>query len=92
VTFDSEAGDLVADDTNGATDIFVHDQQTGETTRVSVDSMGRQSHGFEDGPPIESDGPSISGDGRFVAFFSNAIIPDTKEHNHLRGNLQLISV
>ena len=30
------ASNLVLEDTNNVRDIFVHDQQTGETTRVSV--------------------------------------------------------
>src|SRR5439155_166831 len=35
VAFQSAATNLVADDTNGATDVFVHDRQTGTTERVS---------------------------------------------------------
>jgi Tol biopolymer transport system component len=44
VVFDSEATNLVADDTNGVDDIFVHDRQTGVTERVSVDSEGNQAN------------------------------------------------
>src|SRR5438132_49617 len=40
VAFDSDATNLVAGDTNGATDVFVHDRQTGTTERVSVASGG----------------------------------------------------
>src|SRR5437867_8922188 len=40
VAFDSDATDLVAGDTNGTTDVFVHDRQTGTTERVSVVSGG----------------------------------------------------
>jgi Tol biopolymer transport system component len=40
VAFDSAATNLVAGDTNGRSDIFVHDTQKGVTTRVSVDSAG----------------------------------------------------
>ena len=36
VLFASYATNLVAADTNGEPDVFVHDQQTGATTRVSV--------------------------------------------------------
>jgi hypothetical protein len=36
VVFESDASNLVAGDTNGVSDIFVHDRQTGQTTRVSV--------------------------------------------------------
>jgi Tol biopolymer transport system component len=65
VAFDSEAANLVAGDTNEVSDVFVHDRQTGVTTRVSVDSSGTQ--GDED-----SEYPSISADGRFVVFASYA--------------------
>ncbi len=65
VAFTSGASNLVAGDTNGASDVFVHDRQTGTTTRVSVDSAGWQAYSF-------SHLPSISADGRFVAFASNA--------------------
>jgi Tol biopolymer transport system component len=65
VAFSSKASNLVANDTVGASDIFVHDRQTGETTRVSVDNVGNQGNG-------ESVLPGISADGRFVAFISDA--------------------
>jgi Tol biopolymer transport system component len=71
--FTSEAGNLVPGDTNDATDAFVHDRQTGETTRVSVTSSGRQAIGFS------GDGV-ISADGRYVAFDSysrNLVSHDT---------------
>jgi archaellum component FlaF (FlaF/FlaG flagellin family) len=56
---------LVAGDTNHHNDIFVHDRQTKLTTRVSVNNNGVQGNG-------DSDLPSISGDGRYVAFQSYA--------------------
>jgi len=65
VAFGSAASDLVANDTNGTLDVFVHDRQTAVTTRVSVDSAGVEGNGF-------SGVPSISADGRFVAFESLA--------------------
>ena len=65
VAFESDATNLVPGDTNGLTDVFVHDLVTGTTTRVSVDSQGRQANG-------PSRNPAISGDGRFVAFESDA--------------------
>ncbi|HTC81100.1 MAG TPA: hypothetical protein VK848_06165 [Acidimicrobiia bacterium] len=65
VAFASEATNLVRGDTNGATDIFVHDRETGRTTRVTVASDGTQVNG-------DSFTPSISGDGRFVAFTTDA--------------------
>src|SRR5918995_684925 len=65
VAFESEASNLVANDTNGFIDAFVHDLQTGATERVSVNSSGKQGN-------LESGFPSIRSDGRFVAFQSLA--------------------
>ncbi len=65
VTFFSASVDLVPGDTNGVEDCFVHDRQTGMTERVSVASDGGQAGGA-------STDPSISGDGRYVAFHSYA--------------------
>ncbi len=65
VAFKSLAANLVDEDTNEVADIFVHDRQTGETTRASIDSEGNQSNG-------ESETPALSADGRFVAFASYA--------------------
>src|SRR3989442_538408 len=42
VAFASDATNLVAGDTNGVEDIFVHDLTTGQTVRVSVNSAGTQ--------------------------------------------------
>jgi Tol biopolymer transport system component len=65
VAFTSWASNLAPGDTNGVGDIFVHDQQTGQTTRVSVDSLGNQGNG-------DSGGAAISADARYVAFASSA--------------------
>jgi flagellin-like hook-associated protein FlgL len=65
VAFQSSASNLVAGDTNGATDIFVKDTSTGTTTRVSTSSSGSEGDGF-------ATDASISADGRYVAFVANA--------------------
>jgi cold shock CspA family protein len=65
VAFRSEASNLVAGDTNGTWDVFVHDRSTGITERVSVDSSGTEGNG-------DSHEPSISADGQIVAFWSYA--------------------
>lgn len=65
VAFVSFAGNLVAGDTNFKSDIFVRDVATGITTRVSVATGGQQGSG-------SSWSPTLSGDGRFVAFASTA--------------------
>ena len=63
VTFESGASDLVDDDTNGRTDIFLHDRETGETERVSVSTEGVESNG-------DSSAPCVNATGRFVVFDS----------------------
>ena len=65
VAFASAATNLVPGDTNGQLDVFVRDLQTGTTERISAGTDGRPGDG-------RSDGPSISGDGRYVAFTSQA--------------------
>ncbi|MEW6744265.1 MAG: hypothetical protein AB1486_16045 [Planctomycetota bacterium] len=65
VAFASNASNLIPGDTNELTDIFLHDIATGLTTRVSVDSAANQANG-------RSLRPSISDDGRYVAFESVA--------------------
>ena len=67
VTFQSDANNLVAGDTNGITDVFVHDIVTHTTRRLSVDEAGNQADGGN------STNPTISADGRIVAFDSAAI-------------------
>ncbi len=65
VAFISLASNLVPGDTNNTADIFVKDTQTGTTSRISTDSNGNQSNN-------QSDYPSISADGKYVAFRSIA--------------------
>lgn len=65
VVFESIATNLVAGDTNAATDVFRHDRITGETIRVSVAASGAQGNGA-------SSHPRISADGSVVAFSSIA--------------------
>lgn len=65
VAFDSEAGDLVEDDTNGRFDVFVHDLITGETTRASVTAAGDQAD-------LASLAPAISRTGDVVGCQSGA--------------------
>jgi len=70
VTFDSYATNLVSGDTNVKWDIFVRDGRAGTTSRASVSSSGAQaaSHSYA---------PSISANGRYVAFESstNDLVP-----------------
>ena len=79
VAFASSANNLVPGDTNGPSDrrdIFVRDRATSTTERVSVATDGSQ------GADGESDSPSISADGRYVAFMSHASSLVAHDSNH----------
>lgn len=65
VVFESSANNLVPSDTNATYDVFVHDRYSGTTTRVSVSSSGVQGNNG-------SHKATISADGRYVAFSSDA--------------------
>src|SRR5881396_495531 len=65
IAFESEAANLVPNDTNGVSDVFVRDLQNGTTTLVSVNGSGAGGNGA-------STSPVISADGRYVAFVSDA--------------------
>jgi Tol biopolymer transport system component len=80
VAFNSYASNLVANDTNGARDIFVHDRLSGETTRVSVDSNGNEGNS-------NSYQASISADGRYVAFNSGASNLVANDNNSYRSDI-----
>lgn len=76
VAFPSAAVNLVAGDTNGQTDVFVHDRLRRRTERVSISTEGAQGN-------ADSIAPSISLDGRFIAFESgatNLVRNDRNEH------------
>ena len=95
VAFHSYADNLVEGDSNGIVDVFVHDRQTGETTRVSISSDGEQASG------CQSEYPDISATGRYVAFNScaaNLVDNDTNEfvdifvHDSWTGETVRVSV
>ncbi|HET6162387.1 MAG TPA: calcium-binding protein [Planctomycetota bacterium] len=65
VAFWSRATNLVANDTNGAEDTFLHDRSTGITERASVNTAGVEGD-------LGSYRASLSSDGMLVAFESNA--------------------
>ena len=76
VAFSSRATNLVPGDTNDRGDIFVRDLSTNTTTRVSISSTGNQGN-------QNSYTPSISADGRFVTFESDAsnLVPGDTNNN-----------
>lgn len=76
VAFISQASDLVDNDLNGISDVFVRDLQTGQTRQVSVGARpGKTGIG-------DCSSPTISDDGRWVAFSSTAVglHPDVTNH------------
>jgi Tol biopolymer transport system component len=70
VAFVSYAADLVPGDVNAVEDIFVHDRLALTTRRISVSSAGAEAN-------ERSVGPTITADGRYVAFgsFASNLVP-----------------
>ena len=94
VVFQGDASDLLAGDTNAASDIFVRDRQLESNILVSVAADGGWANGA-------STDPVMTPDGRFVAFVSAATnlvandtngLPDVFVRDLLNGTTQLISV
>lgn len=94
VAFTSYADNLVSKDTNGGADAFVHDRLTGQTTRVSINSLGKQGIGG-------SWAGAISANGRYVAFGSDAAnlsvggtngVYDAYVHDRVTGQTTRVSV
>jgi hypothetical protein len=69
VVFESSSTNLVPGDTNEIPDVFTHDVVTGHTECVSVNSGELQALGAGTSGSVHA---SISADGRFVAFESEA--------------------
>ncbi|RKT44466.1 hypothetical protein [Thiocapsa rosea] len=65
IVFVSEASNLVAEDTNGVADVFVHEPALSHTLRVSTSSFGEAADGA-------SHRARLSADGDWVVFFSDA--------------------
>jgi Tol biopolymer transport system component len=65
VAFWSEASNLVSGDTNGVPDVFIKDRQRGSLERLSLSANATQGNGA-------SYNPTLSADGRLIAFWSDA--------------------
>jgi Tol biopolymer transport system component len=94
VVFVSNAPNLVPNDTNGHDDVFLHDRVTGTTERVTLDSAGGEAND-------DSFSPSVSADGRYVAFssFATNLVPgdtnaawDTFVRDRATGTTERVSV
>ncbi len=96
VAFGSDASNLVPGDTNDSIDIFVHDRASGILERVSVASDGTEGNSYS----FMAAQNSISADGRFVAFASDAsnLVPgdtvgrDIFVHDRDTGTTERVSV
>lgn len=93
VAFGSDATNLVPGDTNAASDVFVRDRLAGTTERVSLSAVGTQGN-------MGSTRPSMSADGRYVAFesFADNLVPgdfngdlDVFVRDRVAGTLELVS-
>ncbi len=73
VVFESGADNLVAGDTNGLLDIFVHTLADHRTTRVSVGPDGQQATGGGTDNQQGASQPSISANGRYIAYQGYAL-------------------
>ncbi len=77
VGYNSDATNLIASDTNAERDVFVHDVLQRTTVRASQDADGT-------GGNDKSDRPALSGDGRFIAFYSDATNLIASDTNDIR--------
>lgn len=93
IAFRSFATNLVANDTNNSSDIFLFQVSNGALTRVSVSSFGVEAGG-------DSNQPQLSDDGRYVVFTSAASnlvgsdsnsLPDVFLHDTETGSTTIIS-
>lgn len=94
LAFTSADATIVSGDTNGTSDVFVLDLQTNALERVSVASNGAQAN-------EGSSGPTISANGRWIAFVSRATnlaaadttsVEDIYLHDRTTGATTLVSV
>ena len=69
IIFQSDASNLVPNDTNNALDAFVYDRETGSVERVSLTAGGTE---VSLGVCCFEQGVDISGDGRYVVFQSGS--------------------
>lgn len=75
ISYTSQASNLVSADTNGLSDIFIYDRQTGTTERINIGTNGIQANG-------SSSASALSGDGRYVVYeseASNLVAGDTND-------------
>jgi hypothetical protein len=102
VTFQSAADNLVPGDTNGISDIFLHDRETGLTRRVNIASDGSEANELDrDWTWLWWYTNPVSDNGRYVAFtsLSSNLVPgdnnaaeDVFVHDLETGKTERVSV
>ena len=90
ITFYSEANNLVNNDDNNHNDIFIHDLETKHTSRINPDDS-------DAGPLKKLVAPTISNDGRFIAFIAKPVTPSNSKylaflHDRLNNTTNRISI
>ncbi len=77
IAYGSLSSNLVENDTNGVADVFVHDRDTGLTTRMSLDGSDFQGNGHSSEGDAGFEGPVMSSDGLIVSFasFASNLVP-----------------
>jgi hypothetical protein len=94
IAFESNASNLVGDDTNNVSDIFVRDRMLGVTERVSMGPEGLQANGASVQAAISAEGQSVT----FVSEARNLVSEDTNGefdvfiHNTATGEMELVSI
>ena len=73
VAFQSDASNLVPEDSNSEADVFVRDRLAGITRRVSISSSGAQANSYSCCATISADGTHVA----FSSFASNLVPGDT---------------
>ena len=98
IAYESSATNLVADDTNGVSDIFLYDRNDGSTIRISNGVSGVQANGASGGGLAISDDVSTGLHVAFVSSATNLVSTDTNGvadvfvYDHKSGNIELVSV
>jgi len=75
IAFESESSNLVVGDTNGLTDVFLHDTHSGTTKLISMSLTGGAANGLSNRPAISGDGSCIS----FLSAGSDLVNGDTNQ-------------
>jgi len=94
IVFSSFASNLVPNDTNGSSDIFLRDLVSGQTHRISITSSGNEAHGHSLDPVISNDGKLIA----FTSFAPDLVPNDTNDkwdifvHDLQSGQTERVSI